>query len=166
MFAAASGLALSLALATGANDPVAISAPAAPVATAVMAMASETTVDLLAGPLGALRQPTSPKWMLDRPMARPGVLPAMYASLGALQVLDIYSTRRAIKGGATEANPVMRAASGNSGTMLAVKAASTAASIFFTERAWKKNRKGAVILMAIANGVTAAVVANNVKNAR
>jgi hypothetical protein len=97
---------------------------------------------------------------------RPGVLPAFYASLAALQIADIYSTRRAIDGGGTEANPLMRKASTSSGAMLAMKAASTAGAIFFTERAWKKNRKGAVILMAVINGVTAAVVANNVRNAR
>jgi hypothetical protein len=55
---------------------------------------------------------------------------------------------------------------GNSGAMLAVKALSTAGSILFAERAWKENRKGAVILMAVVNGVTAAVVANNMKAAR
>jgi hypothetical protein len=43
---------------------------------------------------------------------------------------------------------------------------STVGSIYFTERAWKKNRKGAVVLMAVVNGVTAAVVANNLKVAR
>jgi hypothetical protein len=91
----------------------------------------------------------------------------MYASLAALQVMDVYSTRRAIGAGAREANPAMRrAANSSSGAMLAVKAVSSATSIFFTERAWKKNRKGAVILMAAINGVTAAIVANNVRNAR
>jgi hypothetical protein len=50
--------------------------------------------------------------------------------------------------------------------MIAVKAASTAASIYFTERAWKKNRKGAIVLMAVVNGVTAAVAARNLHNAR
>jgi hypothetical protein len=50
--------------------------------------------------------------------------------------------------------------------MLAVKAVSTAASIYFAERAWKKNRKGAIVLMAAINGVTAAVVAHNLRPAR
>jgi uncharacterized membrane protein len=97
---------------------------------------------------------------------RPGVLPAFYASLAALQVADVYSTRRAIGGGAAEANPLMRKASASSGAMVAMKAASTAGAIYFTERAWKKSRKGAIILMAAINGVTAAVVANNLRNAR
>jgi hypothetical protein len=50
--------------------------------------------------------------------------------------------------------------------MIAVKALSTAGSIYFTERAWKTNRKGAVVMMAIVNGVTAAVVAKNLRNAQ
>ena len=107
-----------------------------------------------------------PAWMRDKTTTRPATLPAMYVTLGALQALDLYSTRRALNAGAVEANPVMRKASGNSGAMLAVKALSTAGSIYFTERAWKKNRKGAVVLMAVVNGVTAAVVANNLKNAK
>jgi hypothetical protein len=50
--------------------------------------------------------------------------------------------------------------------MLAVKAASTATSIYFTERAWKKYKKGAIALMAVVNGVTAAVAAHNLRSAR
>ena len=97
---------------------------------------------------------------------RPGILPAMYASFGALQVLDVYSTRRAINAGATEANPVMKGVAGNSAAMLAVKSAATAFSIYCTEKAWKRNRKVAVILMAALNGATAAVAAHNLRQAR
>lgn len=105
-------------------------------------------------------------WMVDRPRTRPAALPAMYAVLGALQAFDVYSTRRALGAGANEANPLMRRAAGNSGAMLAVKALSTAGTIYFTERAWKKNRKGALVLMAALNGVTAAMAMRNVRNAR
>lgn len=105
-------------------------------------------------------------WMVDRPETRPSVLPAMYAALGALQAFDVYSTKRALGAGANEANPLMRRSAGNSGAMLAVKALSTAGTIYFTERVWKKNRKGAVVLMAAINGVTAAIAMRNVRNAR
>jgi hypothetical protein len=60
----------------------------------------------------------------------------------------------------------MRRAEGNSGAMLAAKALSTVGSIYFTERMWKKNRKGAMILMAVINGATAAIAARNMKNGR
>lgn len=105
-------------------------------------------------------------WMIDAPERRPAMLPALYATLGAMQALDVYSTRRALSAGANEANPLMRKASGNTGAMLAVKAASTAATVFFAERAWKKNKKGAVILMLAVNGAMAAVTVRNFKNGR
>jgi hypothetical protein len=104
--------------------------------------------------------------MIDRQERRPAGLPALYASLGALHALDAYSTRRALAAGAHEGNPIMRKAAGNAGATLAVKAVSTAATIFFAERAWKKNRKGAVILMVAINGAMAAVSARNFRNAQ
>jgi uncharacterized protein DUF5658 len=111
-------------------------------------------------------EPTIETWMLDRHASRPGTLHLLYGTLGALQALDVYSTRRAMSAGANEVNPVVNKASGNQAAMLAVKALSTVGSIYFAERAWKKNRKGAVVLMAVVNGVTAAVVARNLRNAR
>ena len=104
--------------------------------------------------------------MVDTREGRPAALPALYAVFGALQVADAYSTRRAVTAGAVEANPLMTRASKSSGAMYAVKAASAAASIYFAEKAWKKNRKGAVIMMAVINGVSAAVVARNMANSR
>jgi hypothetical protein len=115
--------------------------------------------------LGKPRVPES--WMTDRKESRPAALPTMYATFAALQMLDVYSTRRALRvPGAYEANPIMSKVAGNSGAMIAVKAASTAASIYFTERTWKKNRKSAIIVMAIVNGATAAVASRNLKLAR
>lgn len=105
------------------------------------------------------------RWTVDRPARRPAALPAMYATLGVLQALDVYSTRRALGAGAHEANPLMKSAAGSSAAMLAVKALSSAGTIYFAERAWKKNRKGAVVLMAAINGVSAAIAARNFSNA-
>jgi uncharacterized protein DUF5658 len=111
-------------------------------------------------------EPATETWMLDHKVSRPSTLHVLYGTLGALQALDVYSTRRAMTAGANEINPVVNKASGNQVAMLAVKALSTAGAIYFAERAWKKNRKGAVVLMAIVNGVTGAVVARNLRNAR
>ena len=110
--------------------------------------------------------PLVERWQMDLQEKRPAALPAMYGTLAALHAFDIYSTRRALGANATEANPLMKGASKNAGAMLAVKALSMAGTIYFTERAWKKNRKGAVILMAVINGATMAIAANNVRNAR
>lgn len=126
--------------------------PASPIAAAV---AAAPTLD-----------PVPEPWMLDRKGSRPGAVQVLYGTLGTLQALDVYSTRRALGGGGSEINPVMKKASGNHAAMIAAKALSAAGSVYFTERAWKKNRKGAVVLMAVVNGVTAAVVARNLRNAR
>ena len=109
--------------------------------------------------------PATELWMTDRKDSRPAALTAMYASLAGLNALDVYSTRRAIDAGAREANPLMHRASGSTGTMLALKALSTAGTVFFAERAWKKSRKGTIVLMAVLNGVTAAVTARNLRHA-
>ena len=108
----------------------------------------------------------SEPWMFDRKVSRPAAVKVMYGTLAALQALDIYSTTRALNQGASEANPIVAPATGNQGAMLAVKAISTATTIYFAERAWKKNPKGSVILMAVVNGLTAAAVAHNLRNAR
>jgi hypothetical protein len=95
-------------------------------------------------------------------MARPAVMPVLYAMLGAMQAWDVYSTSSALKAGAREANPV----AGNAGSMIGLKAATTASTIFFAERMWKKNRVAAVALMVAINGATAAVSMHNMRNAR
>jgi hypothetical protein len=92
------------------------------------------------------------------------VLSALYGTYGTLQALDVVSTRRALAAGARERNPMMKG--GNMTAMIAVKAAAGASTIFFTERLWKKNRVGAIIVMAALNGASAAIVAHNQRNAR
>jgi hypothetical protein len=101
---------------------------------------------------------------LMEPPKRPAALPILYGTYATLQVMDVLSTRKAIAGGSHEANPVM--SSGSLGTMLAVKAVGGAATVYFAERAWKKNRVGAIVLMTAVNGATAAIAAHNARNAR
>ena len=122
----------------------------------------------LAAAMAAAPAPEAPveRWMVDRKVSRPAAVTVMYGTLGALQALDAYSTRRALANGAAEVNPILKDAAGNRGAMVAAKVLSTASSIYFAERVWKKNRKAAVVLMAVVNGVTGAVVARNLRNAR
>jgi hypothetical protein len=156
-------LLLTAAMATAApaavSPDVVITAQPAPVLTAV---------EFAAEPLrqAPVFRPRTEAWTSDRQERRPAALPVMYATLGALNALDIYSTRQALAAGAHEANPLMKKASGTAGAMTAVKALSMAGTIYFTERAWKKNRKGAVVMMALINGATAAIAANNLRNAK
>jgi hypothetical protein len=135
------------------------------VSLALTLLVSQPPAVRIAPPEVVAAAPT-PRWMVDAPDKRPAGLSALYVTFGALQMTDAYTTRRAIRSGAVEANPLMKGAARNTGTLYAVKAASTAVSIYLAEKAWKKNRKGAVILMAVVNGVTAAVVARNLRNAR
>lgn len=126
--------------------PVAIAAVAAPTAAAEAQTASISRSDF-----GARSK-------------RPSLLPAMYAAQAALQALDAHSTYAAINRGAVEANPLMKGVVGNKGVMMAVKAGVAASTILLAEKMWKRgNRVGAIATMLIANGVTAAVVANNYK---
>jgi len=63
--------------------------------------------------------------------------------------------------GAREANPTASPFAGNTGALIGLKTATTASSIFFAERLWKKNKMGAIVSMVAANAVTAMVVAHN-----
>lgn len=102
-------------------------------------------------------------WTLSQTPKRPGMLPVLYGTYAGLQVMDIVSTRRAIAAGGREANPLMQ--NGGMATAIAVKAASGAAIIYASEKMWKKHRVGAMVLMAAVNGVSAAVVSHNNRNA-
>jgi hypothetical protein len=145
-----------------------LSSPSAPATTPMTQDVAIATP--IAAAVARIRTDTAPAtteaWRMDVPQKRPAALPVLYATLGALQAFDVYSTRRAIDAGAYEANPLMERAAKNGGTMLALKALSTAGTIYFTERAWKKNRKGAIVLIAAINGMTAAISARNLRNAR
>jgi ribosomal protein L2 len=97
---------------------------------------------------------------LAREAQRPRALPVLYGTFTTLQVMDIATTRRAIGvAGAREANLAM--GSGNTAQLIAMKAASTAISIYLAEKTWKKNRVAAIVTMVAVNGMTAAVVAHN-----
>jgi hypothetical protein len=109
-------------------------------------------------------EPSAHLWSLSQTPRRPMALTALYGTYGTLQALDVVTTRRALSAGARERNPAMK--DGNMGAMIAVKAAAGLSTIYFTERLWKKNRVGAVIVMAALNGATAAIVAHNQRNAR
>jgi hypothetical protein len=92
---------------------------------------------------------------------RPGLLPALYASTIVLQVLDAHSTMTALDRGAHEANPLMQGVARNRGALLAVKTGAAAGTIYLAEKMWKRNRAGALALMAVTNAIDGFVVAHN-----
>src|ERR1035437_2528680 len=81
----------------------------------------------------AITLPISAVYVPAAPVKRPAMLPVLYATLGAMQAWDFYSTSAALKAGAHEANPMAAAYAGNKGSMLALKATSTMSTIFFAE---------------------------------
>ena len=104
--------------------------------------------------------------LISSDVKRPGLLPALYATLGAVQAWDVYSTSLALKAGAREANAAAAPFTSNKGSMFGLKAATMAGTILCAEKMWKKNRVGAVVMMAAINGATAAVAMHNMQNAR
>ena len=142
--------------------PAAMPNEGTPVAPVTIASASTATVNVPGADLMSLRRPV----VKASQVSRPTPLIPLYASFAALQGLDIFSTSKAVSAGAQEANPLMKPVASKSAASIAVKAAATAGSIFFTERAWKQNRKGAVVLMTALNVATAAIVAHNMQVAK
>lgn len=100
------------------------------------------------------------------PSKRPPLLPVLYVTLGALQTWDILSTSSALKSGAHEANPVTAPFATNKGSLVVMKVATTAGTIFFAERMWKTSRVGSIVMMGAIDGITAAVAVHNVHNAK
>jgi hypothetical protein len=93
---------------------------------------------------------------------RPMLLPTLYGGSAFLQGYDAYSTLRALKSGASEANPLMKGITKSPAMFVALKAGVTAASIMSAERMWKDDhRVGAVVMMIVSNGMMAAVAAHN-----
>jgi hypothetical protein len=55
----------------------------------------------------------------------------------------------------------MRGVADRPAVALAVKVGATAATIYLTERLWRRNRAASIVLMAVLNGTYAAIVAHN-----
>ena len=136
--------------------------PVTPIAPAPVALAADA--DATAVKAEGEQATTLSRSSFNARAKRPMLLPALYVTQAALQVLDATSTYSALSRGGVEANPLMKGVVGNKGAMMAVKAGVAASTIWIAERMWKRgNRAGAIATMLIANGVTAAVVANNYK---
>jgi hypothetical protein len=94
--------------------------------------------------------------------SRGAALPVLYGSLAALQAYDAFATLRGVNAGRVEINPMMAGVSSSPAAMWAVKAGVTTAAIVASERLWRAHRRTqAIAVMAIANGVMAAVALHN-----
>jgi hypothetical protein len=97
---------------------------------------------------------------------RPAALMPLYLSFGALQLIDVHSTSRALRSGAVEANPIMKPFAGSSASLITVKAAGAAVAIFASESLWKRNRAAAIAFMVAANSGMAWVAQHNYRAVR
>jgi hypothetical protein len=95
------------------------------------------------------------------PSPRPALLMPLYAGQIALQAYDGYSTIAGVRQGRSEANPLVGGLASQPAAFWAVKAASTATSIWLAEQLWPQHPRRAVVLMIIADGVMTAVAARN-----
>lgn len=102
--------------------------------------------------------PTLP---VESPRPLGAALRALEASFVGLQALDVTSTMRALGRGHTETNPLMREVAGRPAAMVAVKAGSSAATIWLVRRLARRNRAAAVATMVAIDAAYAAVVARN-----
>lgn len=93
---------------------------------------------------------------------RPSSLTPLELSLCTLQGLDLWTTQKALSGGARESNQIMVPVVGSSAASIAVKAAATAGAIAVSEQWRKGHPKVAVLFMLGANVAMSAVVAHNV----
>ena len=104
----------------------------------------------------------TPSWRLEP--SRPAALPVLYVGYAALQGVDLWQSARLLETGAREINPVMAGATGHPAAMIAVKAATTAGTLYFVERLWKNDhRVAAIVTMVAVTGATAAVAAHNAR---
>jgi Domain of unknown function (DUF5658) len=96
------------------------------------------------------------------PRKRPVALAPLYVSYSTLQVIDVTTTMAALKRRTgREGNPMMGLVVDHPVAFVAVKAGSTAATIWLSERLWKRHRVAAVATMIGMNAAMAIVVGHN-----
>jgi hypothetical protein len=99
--------------------------------------------------------------------SRPSLtLPALQVSFGALQIMDVVSTTRALNAGLSEGNAAMRGVVERPLAVAAVKAGATAATVFLVNRMARKNRAAAILTMVAINSAYSVVVVRNFQAVR
>ena len=94
------------------------------------------------------------------------VLTGLQAATIVTQMLDVHSTGKALKLGATEANPIMGGLVNNRAAFIGVKAAMSAGLIYVTHQLAKDNKVAAIITSAAVNSAYLMIASHNYKVAR
>jgi hypothetical protein len=98
---------------------------------------------------------------------RPQALLPLYGAFATLSALDVHSTSRALAAKrCKEGNPLLGPVAGYAPTFVAAKTAAVGAVILMTERLWRRNRAGAVVMMAVMTGTLAAIDVHNYRAGR
>jgi hypothetical protein len=98
-----------------------------------------------------------------RALESKAALRSLDLSLVIFQALDTGTTVVALRNGAAEGNPLMRAVARDPIALSAVKAAQTAGIIYLAHRVRSHDRLTAFVLMAAVNSFEAIVVSSNVR---
>lgn len=105
---------------------------------------------------------TQPIYAIQRQERSP-LLTTSYALYGVLQGLDVYTTTRALKAQAREANPLLRPFAHSPTALLLIKGGATAVTLMAVEKLSKRNRAAAFATMVALNAVYGAVVIHNIR---
>lgn len=127
---------------------------------AAVAMLALTAAPATAQQLTAPSKAVEAAWAHEQKSST--TLKALIGTYGALSGLDVVSTKMARDRGAVEANPFMSGSLGHQAVMKAAMAASTAVAVHAIAR---RKPKAALFTMLAIDAASAAVVANNLRNA-
>jgi Domain of unknown function (DUF5658) len=129
---------------------------------ATVFLASALSAMPAAAQVMADRSPTpvvSYSFDVQRDVSVPPSLTDMYLKHAALQSLDVLTTVSALSQGHAEANPIL--GKGHTAAIVGAKVAAMSASVYLTQKLWKRNPKAAMVTMVVTNAVLSAVIVNN-----
>ena len=89
------------------------------------------------------------------------VLPSLYATTAAMQLLDVDSTLKSLNRGAIETNPLMSGLVKNRAAFAVTKAGIAAATIYAAHHIAKDNKVAAIVTLVAINSAYAMIVKNN-----
>ena len=112
-------------------------------------------------PAGILAQP--PEIALQRKLTDPAFVKKLYWAYVGLQAADVATTTVALRNGrGREGNPLLRDVADSPARLIAVKAATTVATIYTVERLRERHPMAATITLIAINAMLAAVTVNNI----
>ena len=94
------------------------------------------------------------------------LMTGLYATTATMQMMDVRSTLTAFKNGAVEANPMMSGIVKNKAAFIAFKAGIAASTIWSAHSMAKRNKVGAILMLAAVNSAYAIIVNHNYQVAR